>query len=129
MGIELMQRMIGGGVVIGLMLLSFVTGRMIGGFHKLPALAATLPGDEKDFSQELDVKIREEFPVGSSEESLIRYLKAEGFMPDWRQRNEPNIGSVVHNGLLCKKIVQVFWRADPQGLLTEINGSYESECI
>jgi hypothetical protein len=111
------------------MLFSFTTGRMIGGFHKLPTIAATLPGDERNFSEELNAKIRETFPVGSNEDGLIRYLKAEGFKPDWRERNEPNVSSVTHEGLFCKKVVRVFWRADSEGLLTEINGSYEAWCF
>lgn len=37
-----------------LMAASFVVGRKTGGFHPLPAIAATLPGVETDFSQKLD---------------------------------------------------------------------------
>jgi hypothetical protein len=102
---------------------------MVSNFHKLPAIVATLPGDERNFDQELNAKIREAFPIGSSEENLVLYLKAEGFMPDWRQRSEPNSSSIIHDGLICKKTVHVFWRADAEGILTEVNGSYDSQCL
>jgi hypothetical protein len=31
--------------------------------------------------------------------------------------------------LLCKKIIRVSWRADATGLLTEVGGTYESQCL
>ncbi len=109
---------------LGLMILSFAAGRVMWGNHGLPAIAATLPGDESEFSRELDVRIRELFPMGTSEEKLIDYLRAEGFAPEWRHRNDPNISLFVRSGLICKKAVLVFWRADSAGILTEVNGAY-----
>ncbi len=112
-----------------LMIASFTIGRLAGSFHSLPEIVATLPGIESDFSQEFDARIRERFPIGSSEENLIGYLTAEGFVPEWRQRNEANASVLVHAGLLCEKSVRVFWRTDEAGMLTEIAGAYESQCI
>jgi|GEM_PF-2727661 len=115
-------------VTLILMIASFTAGRVAGGFHALPEIVATLPGIESDFSQEFDARIRERFPIGSPEEHLVSYLAAEGFAPEWRQRNEANASILVHAGLICEKSVRVFWRSDPAGLLTEVNGSYESQC-
>lgn len=124
-----MRRAIWPAVTLGLMIASFAVGRMTGGFHPLPAIAATLPGDEAEFSRELDARIRERFPIGTNEETLIAYLAGEGFVPEWRRRDDPNTSAFIRNGLLCTDIVRVFWRADATGILREVNGSYASQCI
>lgn len=112
-----------------LMAASFAIGRKTGAFHPLPAIAATLPGVEADFSQELDLRIRERFPVGSSEENLVGYLSDEGFVPQWPHREDGNEGVFTRNGLLCTDVVRVFWRADATGVLTDVGGAYESRCM
>jgi hypothetical protein len=71
----------------------------------LPAIVATLPGDEAEFSRELDHRIRERFPIGTSEDELIDYLKNEQFLPEWRRRNEDNsLPSNAPSGLHAAKI-------------------------
>ena len=114
---------------LALMFMSFAIGRMTGGFHGFPAIAATLPGEESEFSRELDDRIRQRFPIGASEESLIAYLADQRFTPEWRRRDDVNASAFVWNGLLCKRTVRVFWRADAAGLLTEVGGSYQSDCL
>jgi hypothetical protein len=94
-----------------------------------PEIVATLPGDESEFSREFDGRIRERFPIGSSEDKLLAFLANENFFPDWRRRDNPNSSFFVQSGLICQKIVRVFWRADAAGVLTDVRGSYESHCI
>lgn len=67
-----------------LMMSSFAAGRMTG-FRGLPEIVGTLPGDESEFSRELDSRIRERFPAGSSEDKLLTYLDKEQFAPEWRR--------------------------------------------
>ena len=55
--------------VLGLMGVSFALGRVTIGSNGLPEIAATLPGDESEFSRELDERVRQRFPVGSDEEA------------------------------------------------------------
>src|SRR5271168_4447405 len=93
--------------VLVLLIASFIAGRTTQGLHGLPAIAATLPGNESQFSRELNNRIRARFPIGSSEDDLIAYLAAEKFTPEWRRRDEPNASTFVLNGLLCKKIIRV----------------------
>ena len=88
-----------------------------------------MPGDESEFSREFDGRIRERFPIGSSEDKLVDFLANESFFPDWRRRDKPNASFFVQSGLICKKIVRVTWRADATGALKDIRGSYESNCI
>jgi len=107
----------------------FFVGRATAGLHHLPALAATLPGDESEFNHEIDERVRELFPIGTSDEKLIAYLSAQGFTPEWRERDYANAASYTWSGVLCAKIVRVIWRADSDGALTAVNGSYKSQCV
>jgi hypothetical protein len=123
-----MRRAIWSAAALLLAGLSFGAGRF-GLFHPLPEIAAALPGDESEFSREFDGRIRERFPIGSSEDKLIDFLTNEGFLPDWRRRENPNASLSVQDGLICQKIVRVVWRADATGALKEVRGSYESHCV
>lgn len=95
----------------------------------LPAIVATLPGDETQFSAELDRRLRERFPAGSAEANLIDMLKREGFEPDWRKGDEPNSAIFVHQGLVCRQVARVMWRAGATGDLVEVGGDYEGHCL
>jgi hypothetical protein len=107
---------------------AFAAGRF-SSFRPFPEIVATLPGDESEFSREFDGRIRERFPIGSSEDNLVDFLANEGFFPDWRSRDNPNASFFVRSGLICQKIVRIFWRADTTGALTDVHGSYQSRCI
>ncbi len=111
-----------------LMMLSFGAGRVTG-FRSLPDIVASLPGDESEFSRELDGRIRARFLIGMSEDKLLYFLQSEQFAPEWRRRNDANSSSFVANGLICQKIVHERWRADSAGALTEIGGAYGSHCL
>ena len=104
-------------------------GRMTKGIQHLPALAATLPGDESGFNREIDERVKELFPIGSSDKNLIAYLSAQGFTPEWREKDYANVATFVWTGVLCTISVRVIWRADVEGALTQIDGSYQSQCV
>jgi hypothetical protein len=107
---------------------SFAAGSF-SSFRPLPEIVATLPGDESEFSREFDDRVRERFPIGSSDDKFVDFLGSEGFFPDWRLRDNPNASFFVQSELICQKIVRVFWRADTAGALTDVRGSYESRCV
>ena len=115
---------------LALMAASFGLGKFFsGGSRNLPAIVATLPGDEAQFSREFDDRIRDSFPVGTSEDALLDYLAREDFTPEWRRRDDANASVFTWNGLICSKIIRVSWRADAAGVLTAVNGAYESHCM
>jgi hypothetical protein len=116
-------------LVILLMTASFFAGRIVASFRHLPEIAATLPGDESQFGPELDVKVKERFPLGTADKDLIAELAQQGFTPEWRERDYANAASFVWTGVLCTKIVRVIWRADSAGALTQVDGSYQSQCV
>ena len=85
------------------------------GVRIMPEIVATLPGDESQFSRELDARLRERFPVGTSQDKLIGYLVGANFVPDWPQRGA-NASLFVFNGLMCDRTARVLWRADAAGV-------------
>ena len=115
---------------LALMTASFGLGKFFsGGSRSLPAMVATLPGDEAQFSREFNDRIRDRFPVGTSEDALLDYLVRADFTPEWRRRDDANASVFIWNGLICSKIIRVSWRADAAGALTDVHGAYESHCL
>jgi hypothetical protein len=123
-----MHRLAWAGATLVLMALSFGAGRMTLGARIMPEIVATLPGDESQFSRELDARLRERFPVGTAEDKLIGYLIGANFAPDWPQHDE-HASQFTFNGLFCDRTARVLWRADAAGRLTNVSGSYESHCL
>jgi hypothetical protein len=58
-----------------------------------------------------DDRLRERFPIGTSEHKLIGYLVSANFVPDWRRRDEANSSLFIWNGPLCGRIVHALWQA------------------
>jgi hypothetical protein len=125
---ESMHRVAWVAATLLLMALSFAAGRMTLGARIMPEMVATLPNDESQFSRELDARLRERFPVGTSQDKLIGYLIGANFVPDWPQ-HDANASQFIFNGLMCDRIAHVLWRADAAGALTYVSGAYESHCL
>jgi hypothetical protein len=123
-----MHRLAWAGATLMIAALAFAAGRMTLGARIMPEIVATLPNDESQFSRELDARLRERFPLGTSQDKLIGYLVGANFIPDWPQRGE-NAGEFIFNGLMCDRVAHVVWRADAAGALTHVGGSYESHCL
>ncbi len=123
-----MHRAASAAATVILMGLSFAAGRMTLGVRIMPEIVATLPGDESQFSRELDARLRQRFPVGTAQDKLIGYLVGANFVPDW-PRGDLNTSAFIFNGWLCDWIVHVLWRADSAGILTKVSGDCESHCL
>ncbi len=93
-------------------ILGFASGRMTSGIRLLPALAGTLPGDEPEFSREIDERVRELFPAG-----------------DQRKKDSANAATFVWTGLFCTKIARAIWRHDSSGPLIETTSSCQTQCV
>jgi len=116
------------GATLFLAVLSFSAGRMTLRARVVPEIVATLPNDESQFSREFDARVRERFPIGTSQDKLIGYLVGANFVPDWPQ-DGANAGMFIFNGLICERIARVLWRADAAGNLARVSGAYESHCL
>ena len=127
-GMEPMHRLAWAGATLALAAVAFAAGRMTLGARIMPEIVATLPNDESQFSRELDARLRERFPIGTSQDKLIGYLVGANFVPDWPQ-HDANASMFIFNGLMCAKTVRVLWRADAAGSLTNVSGAYEDHCL
>jgi hypothetical protein len=123
-----MLRLAWAGATLALVAIAFAAGRMTLGPRIMPEIVATLPNDESQFSRELDARLRQRFPLGTSQDKLIGYLVGANFAPDW-PRGETNTSQFIFNGLLCDRSARVLWRADAAGALTYISGAYDSHCL
>ena len=97
-----MRRAIWSASALLLAVVSFGAGRF-SSFRPFPEIVATLPGDESEFSREFDDRLRERFPIGSSEDKLLAFLANENFFPDWRRRDNPNSSSSFKADLYARK--------------------------
>ena len=79
-GADLVRWAIWSASALLLAIASFAAGRF-SSFRPLPEIVATLPGDESEFSREFDDRVRERFPIGSSEDQLLTFLPMKVFFP------------------------------------------------
>ena len=122
------------GVVLSSVAFLSVAGALTAGLllrraPPLPEIAATLEGDESQFSRRLTDRLRDKFPTGSSQTALLDFLEREGFSLEPRQEGDENSSVFVRAGALCRKTVRVRWRADFRGAIADINGEFEGKCF
>jgi len=83
-----------------------------------------------------DTELSRKFPIGTSEASLLRELKREGFVKDYGPEvyaATPRTYATAYvatwyYGLICTGHVLVAWTADSQGSITALHGNYSHEC-
>lgn len=121
------------GAIVGATIFVGITGELVGtGRARFPSFAKNLPRDvlaaERAFSQDL----QDHFPKGSSEESLILYLKREGFMPSW---DTPRRALYSKSIFPCVHKWSVIWQVAPrvEALapvpLQSVTGQYNTFCL
>lgn len=94
-------------------------------------LTTKLDGSWEMINREFDARVRTRFPVGSTEVDMTRELQREGFTrDDWSfvigQGAEAK-ATRREDRVMCRQAAYIYWRANPQGRLTSIRGSYRVE--
>lgn len=96
----------------------------------IPLLLQSLP--EQPSQEWFAQRLKEHFPMGSSEADLIRELWLEGFLPRTNLRVDhrtAEFDSGDKGGLRrCHLTANVSWTADDKGQLTGIDGAYTKAC-
>ena len=101
--------------------------------HPLPAIAAGLPRFVHDAEKEFDRRIKERFPIGSSEKDLVIELNRQGFPAPIqcysvaRKPGDENCRYTTFSrasAIFIEEAVRVVWRTDGEGKLSEIVGAY-----
>jgi len=94
-----------------------------------PPLAADLSTYTTIAQTQFEQKVRDTFPVGSSEDDLIRELSKQGFQPQWRRKDGDNVASAERGKLICRESWNVSWRSDQSGKITKIQGHSRLSCL
>jgi hypothetical protein len=92
-------------------------------------LTAGLRGPWTDTTKEFDVRVRRQFPVGTSEDVLSQALTRQGF----RQEDWGGVTGTEHeavrreDNIACNIAARIFWRADKDRRIQSIRGTYREE--
>jgi len=115
---------------VGIAVVSILGTNLWIAFHPVPRpqvpLTAGLHGTWAAVSEELDNRVKERFPLGSSEKEMALELRREGFSrQDWESSVDLEHEAMRdESNWVCKQSAHVFWRADAEGRLTSIRGQY-----
>lgn len=88
-----------------------------------PTLGAGLPAEPVAADIAFDARIREKFPVGSSEADLISAMKADEFVISQSDTS----AYVQRTDFPCEHSYQINWDA-AAGVLTAIDGQFKNNC-
>ena len=76
-------------------------------------------------SAEFDRRVKASFPVGSLVADMGQVLNAQGFWHDWSCSTETeHFAGRDENTWMSKQGAYIQWRADKDGRILEIKGSY-----
>lgn len=95
---------------------------------KVP-LTANLSGTWETVSAEFDQRVRDRFPIGSSQEAMRIELREQGFTQSDRNSAADFEQEAVRredNGV-CNQSARIFWRTGGEGRLIGIRGQYREE--
>lgn len=129
-----MRWVIGGGVAVLITAIVSIAATIfvvVGQPRPDVPLTQGLQGNWDAIDRDFDGRVRKRFPIGSSESEMAGELQREGFIrDDWsfvtRQGAEAK-ASRREDRVMCRQAAYVYWRADRQGRLTSIRGTYRVE--
>jgi hypothetical protein len=92
-------------------------------------LTVGLHGRWDEISEEFDRRVRERFPLGSSEVEMAMELRHESFSrEDWTAAPDLDREAVRHeDGFVCHQSAHIYWHADSLGRLSAISGVYRPD--
>jgi hypothetical protein len=97
---------------------------------KPPPIGKDLPSNFAAARPVFDQRIKQRFPVGSSERELLGELARESFKinPSAHAADSPRSASYESSSMVCKLLWVVDWSAE-DGRITDIQGDYGSVCL
>jgi hypothetical protein len=93
----------------------------------VPTIARDLPSNIAAADIEFKERLRSRFLVGMAENDLVRDLQAQGFQAPVSYRDS-KYATFSTTSIPCELTWSVIWRADPEGKITDIDGSYSATC-
>jgi hypothetical protein len=98
---------------------------------RIPPIGRHLPSTFVDENHAFDARVRERFPIGSSEPALVAELEHEGFtLSDSKIEPETYKSIALYDlpGLPCRLTWRVLWNSD-DAKISAIAGHYSSVCL
>jgi len=93
--------------------------------HKpFPSLAAGLPRKVDEAEREFDRRVRDKFPVGSSEAAIKAALRQEGWGEPRAYKDMYYVNFTRASSFIMEQSATIVWKVDEQGRLTDIRGGY-----
>jgi hypothetical protein len=93
----------------------------------VPPIARDLPSNIAAAEVEFKERLKSRYLVGTTESDLVRGLQAQGFRPPVSYRDS-KYATFSTTSIPCELTWSVSWRADPEGKITDIDGSYSAAC-
>lgn len=96
-----------------------------------PPLGAELPADFETARAQFNQRVKERFPAGTSEQSLLEELRQQRFHVE--PASSPALGNTSYasyhaEGFPCARRWTLEWNAE-QGRITAIEGLYRAICL
>jgi hypothetical protein len=96
-------------------------------WSSVPPIARGLPSNIAAADIEFKKRLKSQFSVEMAEFDLVRDLQAQGFRPPVSYRDS-KYATFSTTSIPCELTWSVSWRADPEGKITDIDGSYSATC-
>lgn len=93
--------------------------------HEVPPLAKDLPRNFEEADSIFKERIQSRFPVGTPERDVVETLVSQGFSIAPKR----NMASFEEPSTVCRLVWRVFWKADADHNLVEINAVYGGLCL
>ncbi len=92
-------------------------------------LTVGMTGDWTTVTKRFDARVRQRFPIGSSESDMGNALSQQGFSQvDWGGATGTEHEAVRReDNFVCRVAARIHWRATADGRLTSVRGSYNEE--
>ncbi len=90
-----------------------------------PELVRNLPSRISEAETEFDLRIKRQFPLGSSERELIQILTSQGFTVT----NSNSYAVFKTFNFACRLNWVVKWKTNDSNQLTKIEGKYNTVCL
>jgi len=96
----------------------------------LPPIARDVPYASIDGNLVFSERVRQHYPVGMKVLELRGELKRDGFVliPEKPYEGDGS-GRLTRKNPLCRKIWAIEWRANQEGRIKTVSGSFDRHCI
>ena len=90
-----------------------------------PELLRNLPSNISQAEAKFDRRVKQQFPLGSSERELVRELKSQ----DFQVRSFNKSAVFKTSNLACRLNWIISWKTDTLENITKIDGDYNTVCL